>query len=127
MEFFISYSSKDKELASKIGEMLSQKYSVFLAHRDISMSKEWRDDILSHLESCSVLIAVCTSNYANSAWGNQEAGIAIEKGRKVIPLFAQGTNKSRFGFLEAKQGHPHEFTEQNLKNIVNDVIKAVTP
>jgi len=43
------------------------------------MSEVWREDILNHLASCSILLAVCTSNYECSAWGNQEVGIALEK------------------------------------------------
>ena len=31
---------------------------VFVAHRDIQLSKEWRDEIVSHLDSCTHLIAM---------------------------------------------------------------------
>ena len=128
MEFFISYSIKDKNIAGKIRDILvNHDFEAFLAHRDIPISEEWRKDILKHLESCSILLAICTSNYEYSAWGNQEVGIAFEKGRKIIPLFKQGTNKSRFGFLEAIQGAPNDFTEDNLDKIVSEVIEKITP
>ena len=126
LEFFISYSSKDKKLAGKIRSIIkSNSIEAFLAHRDIPLSKEWRNEILSKLGSCSHLIAVCTENYKCSAWGNQEVGIALEKGKNIIPIFAEGTDKTRFGFLETKQGYPKEFTEENIEQIIEKILLTI--
>ena len=126
LEIFISYSSKDEKLAGKIRDIIKKdNIEVFLAHRDIPLSEEWRNEILNKLETCSHLIAVCTENYQCSAWGNQEVGIALENKKKIIPIFAKGTDKTRFGFLEAKQGYPKEFTEENIENIIEKIIEKV--
>ena len=126
LEFFISYSSKDKKLAGKIRDIIkNNNIEVFLAHRDIPLSKEWRTEILNKLKSCSVLLAICTKNYHCSSWGNQEVGIAFEKGKKIIPVFAEGVDKTRFGFLEAKQGHPKEFSEENIEKIIEEILEIV--
>lgn len=50
-------------------------------------------------------------------------GIALENKKKIIPIFAKGTDKTRFGFLEAKQGYPKEFTEENIENIIEKIIE----
>lgn len=127
-KFFISYSSEDKRLAGKIRDIIANTDSeVFLAHRDIPMSKEWRDEIFSHLESCTILLAVCTENFLCCAWGNQEVGIAMEKRKKIIPIFAQGTKKDRFGFLEAIQGYPKEFSEDNLESVIKEILEVAIP
>ena len=48
LEFFISYSSKDKKLAGKIRDIIkNNNIEVFLAHRDIPLSNEWRTEILN--------------------------------------------------------------------------------
>lgn len=126
LEIFISYSSKDKKLAGKVRDIIKKdNIEVFLAHRDIPLSEEWRNEIPKKLESCSHLIAICTENYQCSAWGNQEVGIALEKKKKIIPIFAKGTDKTRFGFLEARQGYPKEFTEENIENMIEKIIEKV--
>ncbi len=126
LEIFISYSSKDEKLAGKIRDIIKKdSIEVFLAHRDIPLSEEWRNEILKKLETCSHLIAVCTENYQCSAWGNQEVGIALENKKKIIPIFAKGTDKTRFGFLEAKQGYPKEFSEENIENIIEKIIEKI--
>jgi hypothetical protein len=126
-EIFVSYSSKDKKIAGKISDIIKHDFDVFLAHRDIPLSNEWRDDILKHLESCSILLAICTPNYEDSAWGNQEVGIALGKGKKIIPLFAHGTDKKRFGLLSDIQGPTNDFTEENLEKIIFEIIKKLIP
>jgi hypothetical protein len=125
-EFFISYSSKDKKLARQIRDIIFEhSFAVFLAHRDIPMSKGWREEILSHLKSCTTLVALCTKNYKCSTWGNQEIGIGFEKGKKIIPLFYQGTTKSDFGFLETFQGPSGEISEDNVLEIVENVLSSI--
>lgn len=126
VELFISHSSKDKILASSIKDIITNNnpnFFVFLAHRDIPQSKVWREDILSHLENCSVLLAICTPNYICSTWGNQEVGIAFGKGKKIIPLLLHGTEKSKFGFLEALQGHT--ITDDNLASVIHQILEQL--
>ena len=127
VEFFVSYSTKDKKLASKICAIIQEhRFKVFLAHRDIKMSKAWRDEILLHLESCTVFVALCTKDYLHSVWGNQEAGIALEKDKKVIPLFYKRTTKSDFAFLETKQGPSKEIAEENVSEIIEEMLSSVS-
>ncbi len=123
VEFFICYSSKDKELAGKIRDLLVNRkgVDVFLAHHDISISKEWRDEIHRHLESCTVLLALLTPNFENSVWANQEAGFALGKRKKVIPLIVEGSDIKKFGFLEEKQGVV--IKEDNLMHVVDKILK----
>jgi hypothetical protein len=104
---FISYSNKDKKLAGKIRNSLAQSLKnveIFLAHHDIEVSKEWRQEIQQHLEKSDLLIAILTPNFKSSVWTNQETGFALGKGTTVIPLIVEGTDIREFGFVEEKQG-----------------------
>lgn len=125
IEFFFSYSSDDKLLAGKIRTLLvdQKEVDVFLAHHDIPISKEWREEIFRHLESCNVLLALITPNFEKSVWANQEAGYIYGKGKKVIPLIVKGTDIRRFGFLEALQGV--QIKEENLSDCVEKILKIV--
>lgn len=67
VEVFFSYSHKDRVLAGKIASLLTEKrISVFPAHEDIEVSKEWRDEIFEHLKSSNVLLALLMAPLANS-------------------------------------------------------------
>lgn len=123
-EVFFSYSHKDRVLAGKIAALLADKgIDVFLAHEDIEVSAEWREEIFKRLERCNVLLALLTPNYEKSVWANQEAGIMWGKGRKVIPLIVKETDLKKFGFLEALQGIPIE--GENLDDSLGEILRII--
>lgn len=123
-EVFFSYSHKDRVLAGEIATLVNEKgIDVFLAHEDIEVSEEWREEIFKHLESDSVLLALLTPNYKKSVWANQEAGFMRGKGGKVIPLIVGDTKIKGCGFVEALQGIP--IKEENLNNYLEEILHTI--
>jgi len=123
-EVFLSYSHNDRVLAGKIAKLLTDKgIEVFLAHEDIEISEEWREEIFKHLEGCSVLLALLTPNFENSVWANQEAGYMQGKKGKVIPLIVEETDVKKFGFLEALQGITVK--GGNLDDYAAEILRAI--
>ena len=108
---------KKQEIANLLYE---KEIDVFLAHENIEISKEWRNEILKHLENANYLLALLTDNYEKSVWANQEAGYMLGKGGKNIPLIVGKTNIEKFGFLESFQGVP--VTEENLEDCVEKIV-----
>jgi hypothetical protein len=103
-EIFLSYNHKDGKLARKVKyELKKLGFAAFLAHKDISVSAEWRAEILKHLDNCSALMAIVTKSFAESAWTNQEVGIALGREKPIVSLMFNGS-KLVPGFLEALQG-----------------------
>ncbi len=103
-EIFVSYHNEDIHLARKVKKQFeAYGWSAFLASDDIRPSESWRDEILRHIDSCSVLIAVVTPRTTQSAWMNQEVGIAKGKGKRIISLLF-GRSGDLPGFLESIQG-----------------------
>jgi hypothetical protein len=124
VEVFFSYSHEDRALAGKIATILKGKeLDVFLAHEDMEVSKEWRDQIFEHLKACKVLLALLTSNFEKSVWANQETGYMQGKGGKIVPLMVQGVDIKRFGFLEALQGIT--VNESDLWNVAEQIVKTI--
>lgn len=124
IEIFFSYANKDKLLAGKIATLLNKReIDVFLAHEDIEISKEWRNEILKHLKNDNFLLALLTANYEKSVWAIQEAGYMMGKGGKSIPLIVGETDVKKFGFLESFQGIPVE--EENLKACVDKIVGII--
>jgi hypothetical protein len=128
---FISYQDKDRDTACNIKHLLVNNSElkdddVFVAHRDIKLSKIWRDDIVNHLDTCTHLIALCTENFKCSAWGNQEVGYAMARKKvEIIPLFWEDTDRDHFGFLEGFQGLPEYINKENLESAIKELLKRI--
>lgn len=99
-------------------------FLVFVAHDDIDPSKVWEEEILRQLQSCHVFLLLLSRRFHSSKWTDQETGIAIARGKLVVPLrvdvnpygfaaryqaFGLGRNKLRtsclnlFGVLKQEQ------------------------
>ena len=104
---FISYSTKDKKIAAMIKDALSNLgISSFLAHEDISPSKEWQTEIVNELKSCNIFVPLITDNFKQSEWTDQESGAAFIKGADIIPLSVSLDGKlfiTPYGFLSKYQ------------------------
>lgn len=125
IKIFLSYSTEDKALAGKIANSLERKgVDVFLAHEKIKISDKWRNEILRHLKSDSIMIALLTENYEKSVWTNQEAGYMIGQKKKIIPLIVRQSDITKFGFLETYQGI--FVTEEKIEDCIEKIIFAIT-
>lgn len=93
MYAFISHSHKDLQIAIEINNLLAQgKVNSFLAHKDIQVSEEWREKILSEIFQSNIFICILTKNYQESPWCVQESGIAaFKKDMRIIPVSIDGT------------------------------------
>lgn len=121
MEFFVSYSHKDKELAGRIGRLLEKAgQTSFLAHDDIKPTEDWEEEIMRRLESCSALVAVITPNFVGSAYANQEVGFTMGRGKLVIPLRLDESELP--GFVKSSQAIPA--VETKLDDAVRKTVQT---
>lgn len=99
VKIFLSYSSKNKELAGNIKEWLSDfGFKVFLAHDDIEPSLQWQKVIIEKLKECHIFIPIMTPEFDISHWTDQESGIAFILDKVIIPISING------------ETNPHGFT-----------------
>ncbi len=88
---FFSYAYEDRKLAGRIKERLeTYGFDVFLAHDDIDPSTEWQEEILRHLGTCEVFLALLTEEFDESNWAHQEVGIAYAR-VQCAPSWYQST------------------------------------
>jgi hypothetical protein len=59
---------------------------VFLAHKDISPSVQWRQTIRENLDHCDVFVPVLTKHFHKSSWTDQESGFALAKNKIIVPV-----------------------------------------
>ena len=112
---FISYSSKDSELAERISIYLSRiGIEPYLADRRPLPDVYLADKIVKNMLDSNCFVAILTQNGITSQWVNQEIGFAHSLQRhKVheIPIYRlveQSLHKARAirGFLEGREHIP---------------------
>lgn len=94
---FISHVSKYKESASNLKSSLTA-YGIdcFVAHEDITPSKEWEVEIENGLFTMDALCAIVVPEFPESKWCDQEVGIALGQ-RKLVISINKGENP--YGFF----------------------------
>lgn len=102
IRMFVSHLSSNKIKMSQLKENLDGwGISAFVAHEDIEVSREWRDEIELGLSTMDILIAVVEDGFKESDWCYQEVGFALGRGIDVIPLRA---GADPLGFISKYQG-----------------------
>ena len=99
---FISYQTTDKVTAGLLKQELSN-YNIdgFLAHEDLEVSDEWREEILKNFKKSPLFICLLSQSYLKSDYCIQESGMAVIANKKVIALSLDGTLPP--GFLSVFQ------------------------
>lgn len=99
---FISHVASKKEKASSLkAELENYGITSFVAHEDISPTKEWIKEIEKALNSMDCMSAMLYEGFHDSNWCDQEVGIAIGRNITVLPLII---DYNPYGFLGEYQG-----------------------
>lgn len=119
---FISYQTSDKQVAGKLKEILS-KYNIdsFLAHEDIDVSEEWREEIFKYLKKSNIFICILSKNYLESSYCMQESGIAAIKNMIIISLSLDDTSPP--GFISKFQGKKVKIEKLSIDDIIPGLLK----
>ncbi|WP_414665126.1 toll/interleukin-1 receptor domain-containing protein [Horticoccus sp. 23ND18S-11] len=126
MDTFISYSSADKE-AANVTKVALRDFGLtgFLAHEDLSVSEEWRDEIIERLKTATVFVALLSKHFKASEWCAQEVGFIVSRPDVLImPLSLDGTVP--FGFI-AKLQSKRVHNDDDIPKLLRDVIFKKRP
>jgi hypothetical protein len=102
---FITHLAGHKPSAHRLKEALAKfPVAAFVAHDDIEPTREWQAEIERALRTMDALVAMVAPTFIESRWCDQEVGIAIGRGKLVLPLragadphgFMGSTRHSRF-------------------------------
>ena len=123
---FLSHSTKDEKLVSKIEELLyDYGIQVYIAERDIQLGKHLSEKVILNIESCDYFMLLYTDNVKNSQYVNQEIGYWIKKKgfSQLIPLVQKGLKPEAFlegiEYIEFEPSNA-EFSINNVKNYFMD-------
>ena len=117
---FISHLSENKVSASNLKEcLLNFGIDGFVAHEDITPSKEWEQEIEAALFSLDALCAIVVPGFEKSRWCDQEVGIAL--GRKKM-VFSIKKGKNPYGFFGKYQALPSQRTANDMAQELTNAI-----
>lgn len=99
---FISHLSADKVAALNLKQCLSD-YGIdcFVAHEDITPSKEWEIEIEKALFTMDALCAIIVPDFIKSQWCDQEVGIALGQQKQVFAIDKGAVPYGFFGKYQA--------------------------
>lgn len=118
---FISHLSANKESASNLKRCLSD-YGIdcFVAHEDITPSKEWEMEIEKALFTMDALCAIVVPGFIKSSWCDQEVGIALGQRKLVISIDKGNVPYGFFGKYQALKSR-----NKTANELASDVWKAL--
>ena len=119
---FISHLSLNKTSASNLKCCLSN-YGIdcFVAHQDITPSKEWEIEIEKALFTMDALCAIVAPGFRDSNWCDQEVGIALGQRKLVISVNKGAVPYGFFGKYQALASK-----DKNANDIAFDIWKALS-
>ncbi|MCM1519310.1 MAG: toll/interleukin-1 receptor domain-containing protein [Lachnoclostridium sp.] len=86
-DFFISYSSKDKDLADKVLDTIESKgYTCWIAPRNIPYGTPYARAIMNGIDECETFIVLITENSIASEDVLNEVDNAHASRKKIIPI-----------------------------------------
>jgi adenylate cyclase len=86
-DIFISYSSKDREHAEQLAELLvSAGLSVWIDQSGIEAASSWSEEIVNALDACTAFIVMLSPHSIESKNVVREVALAFEKNKKILPL-----------------------------------------
>ena len=86
-DVFVSYSSKDKNLAEAMVHYLEErKIRCWIAPRDITGGIDYADAIVDALHNASVVVFMCSKHSLASEWCKGEVNRALSYEKKIVPF-----------------------------------------
>ncbi len=116
-DIFISYSSKDREKAEQLTELLgSAGLSVWIDKSALEVSTSWSAEIVDAITSCSAFIVLLSPNSIESHNVIKEVSLASEKRKKILPLDLEPIMLPRE--LEYQLAGIHRTSMTNIDSII---------
>lgn len=119
-KIFISYSHKDRVVATKICEVLeSADIKCWMAPRDINGGEDYAEAMEVAIKKCDKFLLVFSRNSAMSQYVKAEVSIAFCEGKIIIPYKIDNTELT--GSLRVHLNDRH-WIEGGIKQVVSAIV-----
>lgn len=101
---FLSHASRDIALVEMVRVQLeAMGTSVYLAEHDPMPGVSLEEKVKREIGKCDVVVILLTLANPNSPYVHQEVGMAIEKGKTLVPIVEKGFDRNHLAMLEGKE------------------------
>lgn len=116
---FISHSSEDTAIACELRDLLLfiPEMDVFLAVCNLEVGERLPERIMEEIKESDCLVVFLTKNAEKSGWVNQEIGVAINAGIRIIPIVVKGVS---LGLLEGMK-----YISLDSKEAIREAFSAI--
>ncbi|MEX5215805.1 MAG: toll/interleukin-1 receptor domain-containing protein [Nitrospiraceae bacterium] len=92
-EAFLSHSSKNLAIASRLAKVLSaRQVKTFFSKKHIQGAQQWHDEIGAALKRCDWFLVILTPQSVSSKWVKHELIYALQANRykgRIVPLLCK--------------------------------------
>jgi hypothetical protein len=89
-EVFLSHSSQDREMSSRVAELLrAHGVPVWFSQTDIVGAQQWHDEIGAALHRCDWFLVLLSPDAVSSKWVKRELLFALNNDRyqdRIVPI-----------------------------------------
>lgn len=127
-DVFISYSSRNSEVADKICKILEdQNIECWIAPRDIPMGGKYASVISSAIMSCKIMVLVFSECAAISPWVESEVAKAFDNKKLIIPFKIEDVELEKYPEFDIRLSNKHwvnAFPDPSAE--LNQLLKVVS-
>ena len=126
IEIFLSHADKDKKIAKKLADELSNYgMKIFVAHEDIKIGEKWETTLFNKIKECDLFVVLLSENFHEAKYTDHEVGIAYGLDKFIFPIRIDDTMP--YGFMskfQAKKISPEIDREEVVKVFYSMVSKS---
>lgn len=101
IEVFLSHATNDTEHVGLVYEQIKALgISVYLAEHDPKPGTLLAQKVRDAIHRCQAVVVLITTTSLNSAYVQQEVGIAHECGKPLVPIVEKGIDTRQLGILQ---------------------------
>jgi len=118
---FASHLVDEKVYATNLQtELKNFHIATFVAHKDITPTREWQEEIELALNTCDALIALLTPGFHKSFWTDQEVGFAMGRGVLAVAI---RLGDDPYGFISRLQAFQGQGKSE--KELAREIFKVL--
>lgn len=123
---FISYSTKDEELAKKLYSLTSMAgIETFLAGISIEPGSKWTDVIFEKLDKADWVFFLASKNACESQAVQQEIGASLIQKKTIIPLLIDITPEELPGWVGNHQAINLKDSPERLHSAIEKIADKI--
>lgn len=123
---FISYSSKDSDIADKLHSQVSNLgLKAFLAEISIDAGSKWTEVIFDNLRSADYFFFIATKDSISSSAVQQELGAALVQEKEIIPVLHGVSVDELPGWISNYQAIDPNSSPDKLQGTIEKIARKV--